>query len=143
MAIYSWMAGCVGRCLGRLSPLIAWDLTPQQACNPTELAHCLAVGSLAYPSETQQLLALYWGFPCSSQAPIQYHQRTMVETGTQTTSGSTMHRIRTQTPTTVITLVVKKKHWIQRSTSPYHQLAQEEEGLIRKLVLQQENKRMK
>lgn len=34
----------LGRCLGWLSPPIAWDLTPLQACNPIELAHYLLGG---------------------------------------------------------------------------------------------------
>jgi len=54
-----------------------------------------------------------------------------------------MDKIGTQTPTTAITPAVKKKHWMWRLMGPYHQLVQDEEALVRKLVLQQESKRKK
>ena len=63
-----WVAGVwkdLGRFLGRLSPPIAWDFTPEQASNPGKLTHHLIEGCLAYPNENQQLLALYWGLACA------------------------------------------------------------------------------
>lgn len=116
----------LGGCLAWLSPPIACDLAPLQTCNPAELAH-LMEGCLACSSETQQLLALHWGFPCASWASLQHHQGNMVETGTQTTSGNTVDKIGIQAPTTVIGIAVKKSHWVQRSMGPCHQLVQEQE----------------
>ena len=55
----------LSRFLGRLSPPIAWDFTPEQASNPGKLTHHLIEGCLAYPNENQQLLALYWGLACA------------------------------------------------------------------------------
>ena len=80
----------LGKCLGRLSPPIAWDFTPEQANNPDKLMRHLIEGCLAYSSENQQLLALYWGLTCAYQATIQFYQRTMVKTGIQTTSENAM-----------------------------------------------------
>ncbi|KAK4810584.1 hypothetical protein QYF61_007321 [Mycteria americana] len=129
-------------------------LTPEQASNPGKLMRHLIEGCLAYPSENQQLLALYWGLACAYQATVQYYQRTVVKAGTQTTSENTltetgvqttsedmivetgtqsasehtMVEIGTQTTTTtVIAPVVKKKQWTRWSTGPYHRLVREEE----------------
>ena len=55
----------LGRFLGRLSPPIAWDFTPEQASNPGKLTRHLIEVCLAYPNENQQLLALYWGLACA------------------------------------------------------------------------------
>ncbi|GAB0207603.1 hypothetical protein GRJ2_003226000 [Grus japonensis] len=116
------------RFLGRLSPPIAWDFTPEQASNPSKLTCHLIEGCLAYPNENQQLLALYWGLACAYRATVQYSQRTVVEEGTQTAAEDTVAEIGTQTITaTVIAPVVKKKQWTRRSTGPYHQLVREEE----------------
>ncbi|XP_054671609.1 uncharacterized protein LOC129202590 [Grus americana] len=118
----------LGRFLGRLSPPIAWDFTPEQASNPSKLTRHLIEGCLAYPNENQQLLALYWGLACAYRATVQYSQRTVVEEGTQTAAEDTVAEIGTQTmTTTVIAPVVKKKQWTRRSTGPYHRLVREEE----------------
>ncbi|GAB0206700.1 hypothetical protein GRJ2_003135600 [Grus japonensis] len=105
----------------------AWDFTPEQASNPGKLTCHLIEGCLAYFNENQQLLALYWGLACAYQATVQYSQRTVVEEGTQTAAEDTVAEIGTQTTTTVIAPVVKKKQWTRRSTGPYHQLVREEE----------------
>lgn len=47
----------LGRCLGWLSPPIAWDFTPEQVI---KLTCQLKEGCLAYPSESQQPLTVYW-----------------------------------------------------------------------------------
>ncbi|GAB0209721.1 hypothetical protein GRJ2_003437800 [Grus japonensis] len=118
----------LGRFLGRLSPPIAWDFTPEQASNPSKLTYHLIEGCLAYPNENQQLLALYWGLACAYRATVQYSQRTVVEEGTQTAAEDTVAEIGTQTiTTTVIAPVVKKNQWTRRSTGPYHRLVREEE----------------
>ncbi|GAB0207263.1 hypothetical protein GRJ2_003191900 [Grus japonensis] len=118
----------LGRFLGRLSPPIAWDFTPEQASNPGKLTCHLIEGCLAYFNENQQLLALYWGLACAYRATVQYSQRTVVDSGNQTTSEDNIGEIGTQTTTTtVIAPVVKKKQWTRRSTGPYHQLVREEE----------------
>ena len=119
----------LGRFLGRLSPPIAWDFTPEQASNPGKLMHHLIEGCLAYPNENQQLLALYWGLACAYRATVQYSQRITVEAGTQTASENAMVEIGTQTTTTttVIAPVVKKKQWTRRTTGPYPRLVREEE----------------
>ncbi|GAB0207342.1 hypothetical protein GRJ2_003199800 [Grus japonensis] len=118
----------LGRFLGRLSPPITWDFTPEQASNPGKLTRHLIEGCLAYPNENQQLLALCWGLACAYRATAQYSQRTVVEAGTQTASEDALVEIGTQTiTTTVIAPVVKKKQWTRRSTGPYHRLVREEE----------------
>ncbi|XP_075595208.1 uncharacterized protein LOC142599193 [Balearica regulorum gibbericeps] len=118
----------LGRFLGRLSPPIAWDFTPEQASNPSKLTRHLIEGCLAYPNENQQLLALYWGLAWAYRATVQNSQRTVVEEGTQTAAEDTVAEIGTQTVTaTVIAPVVKKKQWTRRSTGPYHRLVREEE----------------
>ncbi|KAM9590504.1 uncharacterized protein ACIBXB_005765 [Morphnus guianensis] len=126
-----WQGGWkdLGRFLGRLSPPIIWDFTPEQASNPGKLTRHLIEGCLAYPNENQQLLALYWGLAYAYRAIVQHSQRTTVEAGTQTASEDTMLEIGTQTTTrtTVIAPIVKKKQWTRRSTGPYHRLVREEE----------------
>ncbi|XP_074713429.1 uncharacterized protein LOC141938453 [Strix uralensis] len=105
----------LGRFLGRLSPPVAWDLTPEQASNPAKLTQHLIEGCLVYPDENQQLLALYWGLACAYRAAVQCSQRTVVEMGTQT-----------KTITAEIAPVVKKKQWTRRTTGPYPQLIRDE-----------------
>lgn len=44
--------------------------------------------ALPWPVPGGQLLALYWSLTCAYRATIQYYQRTVVKTGTQTTSAN-------------------------------------------------------
>jgi len=92
----------LGRFLEWLSPLVAWDFTPEQANNPGKLTRHLIEGFLVYPSENQQLLALYWGLACAYRATIQYSQKTEAESGTQTASVDNRVEVGTQATTTVI-----------------------------------------
>ncbi|XP_039240626.1 uncharacterized protein LOC120323903 [Pipra filicauda] len=117
----------LGRFLGRLSPPIAWDFTPEQVFNPGKLTHHLIEGCLAQPNENQRLFALYWGLACAYRATVQYSQRTVVEAGTQTAFEDTMVEKGTQTTTTVAVPVVEKKRGTRRTTGPCCQLEREEE----------------
>jgi len=117
------------RFLGRLSPPIAWDFTPEQANSLGKLMHHQIEGCLVYPNVNQQLLALYWGLACAYQATVQYSQKTVAEAGTQTApehngvEGGT----RTTTTTVIAPLVKNKKQWTRRTMDPYHQLVTEED----------------
>lgn len=64
--------------------------------------------------ENQQLIVLYWVLACAYGATVQYSQRNMIETGTQTTA-------------TIILPVVRKKQWMKKTMDPYCQLVKEEE----------------
>lgn len=64
----------LGRSLGQLSPFIAWDYAPEEVVNPGKLTCHLIEGGLTYPSENQQLLALYWGLVCACGPTVQYSQ---------------------------------------------------------------------
>ncbi|TRZ07548.1 hypothetical protein HGM15179_019560 [Zosterops borbonicus] len=68
-----------------------------------ELEECLG-----YLNEDQQLLALYCGLACASQATILYYQRIVVKTGTQTTSESAM--IETDVQTTSKNMIAETKY---------------------------------
>ncbi|GAB0177976.1 hypothetical protein GRJ2_000262900 [Grus japonensis] len=132
----------LGRFRGQLSPPITWDFTPEQASNPGKLACHPIEGCLAYCNENQQLPALYWGLACVYRSTVQYSQRTVVEAGTQTAAEDTLAEIGTQTTTTVIAPVVKKKQWARRTTDPYHRLVKKKrKGVIKKPVLRQRNGR--
>lgn len=72
---------------GTVIPTKYWKFTPEEAGCPGKLTcHRLIEGCFAYPGENQQLLVLYWVLACAYIAKVQYSQRTMVETGTQTTA---------------------------------------------------------
>jgi len=102
----------LGRFLGQLSPLVAWDFTPEQANNPGKLSCHLIEECLVYPDENQQLLALYWGLACAYQATVQYFQKTASE--------DSRVEVGTQTTTAVIALLVEsKKQWTRRAMGPY------------------------
>lgn len=70
--------------------------------NPSKLRE----GCLAYPSENQQPLTLYWGLACEPQFST---QSTVVEAGAQTVFEDTMAETGTQT--TIILPAVKKEKW--------------------------------
>jgi len=98
----------LSRFLGQLSAPIAWDFTPKQANNLGKLMDHLIEGCLVYPSENQQLLALYWGVACANQATVQYSQKTVAEAGTQNASEDNIVEAGTQT-TVIVPLVKNKK----------------------------------
>lgn len=61
LAYLLWGAEGRGKTLTpRVGIKTSWDI-PEHAGNLTELVHDLTEGCLACPSETQQLLALFWG----------------------------------------------------------------------------------
>lgn len=109
-----WMN--LGRFLGRLTPPITWDFTPEQVFNPNKLTRRLMEGCLTHSDPNQQLLALYWGLACAYRAVVEYSQNTKAETETQA-----------MPPEVPIAPVVKRKSWI---TTPTRQanLGEEEEA---------------
>lgn len=56
----------LGRFLGQLSPTKSWKFAPEEAGYPGKLTcHKQIERCLAYPSENQQLLGLYWVLACA------------------------------------------------------------------------------
>lgn len=105
----------LGRFLGQLSPSKSWKFTPEETGYPGKLTcHKLIERCLAYPSENQRLLVLYWVLACAYGATGQYSRKNIVETGTQT-------------PATAILSVLRKKQWMKKTMDPYCQIVKEEE----------------